>query len=1722
MGKNIAKNFVLTFYTTIPARIGEATNPGPPQIDQFRIGFVNPTTVLHRQSAISDLDVDILGMAETSATKPVQLQVQAQLKRYGITSHWSMPVDNHRSMINEQISLRGVAAGVAFVGRIPIRTLRDPLPTTVMQSSRVLLAYAQFGATTILTAVFYGLAAGNEQAKEETNNLLEVLIEYIIAHPGPVVLMGDFNHDPESLPALQKLQNAGYTSITKIHHHLYGVDMPKTYQEATTRDLMYFSTEIAGLITDIQVLKDTEFPGHCPVIVELSLPLGGITKQMWRVPQNFMELAPSPVLLEHEYNSLPSLILQEDAMENLQRWTHKVERAVDKAIQTQHKIDPITQPNKGLPKNYQGKFSPSALRTAAFRSFAPKARVGDFEPDVEIRSIIATQQVRQVRRLQSLRRRMTKLATYEEVWDKTWQELQQEWKAVLKAPGFGQSFVQWISQTLGWPFITMELPTKAIVEGLEEAVKAQLQHTMQEDQKRAMQTRYINHQIDHQFNYDRQAFHKIREPPHQYIQALTITFDTEAVVTQQDQKFVELRASFETCPTVGTIAKTPKGEGIVLESEVDRVLFKWKHFPEIPPFEIGQMTFTTSGMQPNDIHAALKQYWQPLWNRDTQTEAQSKESWPSVATHLQQYPIPKITENFDISSLEVWKKVIKTTNSKSVPGADGWYFEEIKSLPDRAIEELIQIFQHHSFKGFDAPYMRARIIPLPKKATVDTPDQTRPITVMPTIYRLWSAVVAHQIMSQAHHVLPEGIVGFVKGRSGLKAMHKLSWHIENTRYHNNHASGLTLDLTKAFNQFPRVPVTMILEHMGVPTKYLAEWTHSLASMEKHFDHRNWISEPLKSTTGVVEGDSLSVVGMLGIAACWWYTVSMPGIHPMAYADNLSWYADNFYQHRQVLQSTIDIFELLRIPIDWNKTWVWGTSKADYRSWSMLANEILPQGHTLQPMKSAVDLGVVMQYTASKRLLKMADRIAEALKRLHRLFHQKLAIDVTAKVIQSAIWTKAFYGQELHLLGKHHFQELRSQAAKTILHMHNPGVASLALTLVQDNLDDPEVFVILNAVRAAKAMLWTLPHTEQQTFLKVATKTTGGCAKNQGPASALKGYLLRLGVQLTPEGNLLFISGATLNLIHTPFQVIRTQIRDEWLRDLPMLTTERATLRLAPMISRRLTQQILAKFPPNQRIKLMREICHAYQTQQQKQHWTGQDTDQCPYCPAVDSKRHRATQCVALQHVYAEHEEVIHQMEEFHDIHFDLPVIFCSPYQDVFVQSNHNPAETIFVPATEAFVQQQMDEGKTPIFFSDGSCFASTIPGMGLAAWAIVVGTATTPEEINRTELMGTNPQYLSSSFLTVAVDRCHGEQSSDRSELWATLKLHEKWTRTTLVTDSEYAKSSWEAVKHLTEKELVFRANSDLLIRLRRAQNNAEHDVIKVRAHTLEEPIRHTDQSFYHTLGNMVADTAAKKANNMLSPEMVKLWNHECDEIQEQLCIRQRHYHLLLAIQPVRAKLDHNNRSTRAQQMMLPSTDNPHVSLAHLLEHWSPTPCFQFDIHWPLQTSLDSPWGEEIMAEILQWWNSMEWPLTHEGDINRSGITWTEMALDFLQDRRMAIPTRHPYHPDRSLQTDLIKLKNAGLGFFHVIKSFYYMVSWLNRRMEKRLFAGLKRGQVTSLQRQGSTNVHNGLVPRPRMVQQSIVVQTISSYRQNANVRFSGLVQWPWDDDFWRGLRIGK
>ena len=1713
-----------TSYFTIPTRIGEADHPGPKEHETFAVGFVNPTTVLNRENALCALNVDLLAMAETSATKITQNQVRKNMKTRGYTTLWSLPVDSHREMLNGQESYRGVASGVAIASRLPVRPYRDPQPTEILTSSRLTFAYVQFGATTILVGSFYGLASGNDMAQQQTNNLLEYAAETMLAHPGPTMILGDFNHDLHSLPAIEKLTQAGYVSILDLHQQIYGQKMPHTYQESTTRDLMIFSTELAAAVVKIQILKDTEFPNHAPVIAHLQLPQGGLSKKIWQTPKNWMELGPNSELQSLAYDQLEPIQLSNDFEANLQMWNEKVEQTMDMAIHMQHQLNPDEQPHTKLPKAYRGRANQRKPTTQRFRTFVPRARIGDYEPDFEIRSFKTTQIVRQLRRIQSLRRRVQKLATYDQVWQRTWDGLQTEWRAIIKAKGFGEPFHHWICNALQWPFVTMTLPQMEILQAIEEAVQNYLKQKSQEDQKLRQENRWINQQIDHLYNYDRKAYASIREPPLQFIQSLTTNWQVTAIVDQIRENSLDLTQIVGNIPTIGAICRIDNHQAVVSEFGENHFQIHWIHSP--PNLVVGQLlTFQieSRGMQPSDIHRALDNYWQPIWNRDTTAESTDVHQWEEFGTILDQLDLPQINSAIDTTSLELWQQVLAQTNSQSAPGADGWHYSELKALPTKALQELIEVFNHPSFQGFPETLMLARVVPLPKKEETDTANNTRPITVLPTLYRLWSAVAAHQIMKQATGVLPDGMIGFVKGKSGFQGMYSLAWQIELAHHSHEPLSGLTLDLTKAFNQFPRIPVMMILKKMGIPPNILHQWLASLNQMQKVFDHRGWISNPAKSTTGIVEGDGLSIVGMIGIATFWMKMIEHSNIKAMAYADNLSWSSSDSSSHEYALNRTIQCFRMLRIPIDWNKTWVWGTHKTHRAMWKNIATNCLPPDQELQILHSSVDLGIVMNYSATNRLLKIADRLQSAIQRLQRLARQNYPIDVVAKLIATAVLPKAFYGQEISLLGKKHFQDIRVHAARALLGKHNAGVASLANMLASDSLEDPELYVIQNAVRASKKLLSSLSSDQRQQFYKLAAQAKGTCASTKGPASALKGYLERLGIGFSPTGTLMLLSGINVSLFDTPFPTIKKLLQEEWMRDLPILTTERKAILHAPKISRRLTRQVIKVFSVGEQRRLLQDICGTFQMQDQKAHWTGEDTDQCPFCVMKDNRKHRATSCPALQDVYDNHNHILDQMTDLNDIHFDLPVIYQSPYHDLFQQCNYLISPVEFTEASLDIVDNQLASGHIPTFFTDGSCFAPAQPEMAMAAWAIIVSNTVNPDPNEVTECLGTSLKNLSSMFTTAAVSRSHGEQTVDRAELQSILHICERWKRTRVITDSSYAQQMIAYVYNTKSKaELMMKPNSDILTRLYDALEGSEHQIIKVESHVLEGRIPKQQHDPFFLLGNYAADQAAKRANQQLAADMMQQWSEEHGQVLQEQKRLKGFFKLLLDVQEHRALLENNHKASRAQQMVLPTYHPKNKTRPQQLAEWAPEETRQYQLYWSHDIRLNGPWGEELLSAVIQWWNQLQWPIANNTNIQSSGITWGELLLDFLLDRRMNIPSRHPNSTSKKMETSLYALKHAGVAFFHIIKNFYWMIAWLNKRLKGTMLQDLKVGSVTSLQRQGSTNRHHGIKARPILTHQVEAVAAINTYRCTFPRRFTGLVAWPWNDVFWSSLHTGE
>ena len=157
-------------------------------------------------------------------------------------------------------------------------------------------------------------------------------------------------------------------------------------------------------------------------------------------------------------------------------------------------------------------------------------------------------------------------------------------------------------------------------------------------------------------------------------------------------------------------------------------------------------------MQPQHIHDALKDYWFPIWNRDQEEDAPTIMNFSEIVDRIN---LPSLCNSCDMTDLNSWLETRSCLKTSSAPGADGWRNSELKALPTKAVSELIHILSQPEFSGFDEEFMRARVVSLPKRDKVEEACHTRPITVLPSIYRWWTATFTRLIMAKGHQKLQD-------------------------------------------------------------------------------------------------------------------------------------------------------------------------------------------------------------------------------------------------------------------------------------------------------------------------------------------------------------------------------------------------------------------------------------------------------------------------------------------------------------------------------------------------------------------------------------------------------------------------------------------------------------------------------------------------------------------------------------------------------------------------------------------------------------------------------------------------------------------------------------------------------------------------------------------------------------------------------------------------------
>ncbi len=151
----------------------------------------------------------------------------------------------------------------------------------------------------------------------------------------------------------------------------------------------------------------------------------------------------------------------------------------------------------------------------------------------------------------------------------------------------------------------------------------------------------------------------------------------------------------------------------------------------------------------------------------------------------------------------------------------------------------------------------ANIVLIPKKDGADGVSDYRPISLIHSIAKIFSKLLALRLRSHMHALIPVNQSAFIKGRS----IHDNFLFVRNMtrRFHRLRRAMLIfkLDITKAFDSVRWDYLMALLQHRGFPTRWIG-WLAALLSTSTsqvllNGSPRRWI----KHGRGLRQGDPLS-------------------------------------------------------------------------------------------------------------------------------------------------------------------------------------------------------------------------------------------------------------------------------------------------------------------------------------------------------------------------------------------------------------------------------------------------------------------------------------------------------------------------------------------------------------------------------------------------------------------------------------------------------------------------------------------------------------------------------------------------------------------------------------------------------------------------------------------------------------------------------------------------
>ena len=1672
-------------------RFGEASNPGPGTL--LRCGITNPTCVSNKFDAywdlLSSVGCNIVSLSETAATATVQSNLTSKFKAKKCKILWSPPAQPLTTTTSGAVHTRGRASGVALLAKVPCRPSRLELPRDFAFSTRITHGIVQFGQSHIQIVVLYCKPVHGQQGVEFNSALMRCALDLVKVVPLPYIVMGDFNMKATQFDSWDELAAQGCRDLTQIHRDRFGTDMDPTCNGVTCPDNAILSPQLVGCVDRIQVLEPTWFATHCPVIFDVRISGHTIFQHQLRLPKSFVDLS-----------------LDDDALDNMDsdQWFNDVSSLQEWAGAVEHGVHMALVAGAGnrssLPKSFRGRCTSVKVVKSPVNSPVGKACDGSYEPSTEVLSMPCRRKVKQTRRVEALFRRVKKLSPDPQtplqscqVPNGVWLQLLGEWNAICISVAFGCSFPVWLSQFPDMDFPAYPLPSAAWLFEAFQVSKHYVECALRDDLK-IQQVRHGFAQHLDKANHCKAAFARIRGPGPPPVIELCNTICFDVLVVSHD-----CLCSHDLFASEDDLLKLDPRFPVLVNGHSCAILRVESHHALVSTacqqdwtdciFSLEQRQLVVS---PGEVASAMTKYWLPIWQKVAHPLDFLSQNLEQQSFHrfLDQIPTPPELQ-LDLRDMDIWSKCIKKLKSASARGTDGISAQELKMLPPAAIRSLAKIIDE-SQDPFGENFMIGLVAPLSKAGDqLPCPAQTRPITILPQLYRLVASVLCCQIARFFAGWAPPSITGFLPSRGAVTAALQAQYDIELSRFRAQALGGLVLDLKKCFNHISWRFAFFALLKCGVPRRFLCLWILMQSRLERFWLIGGETFLAGTGTSGLPEGDQWSVMAMVAVSIGWvtFLESQVPGDQSAkmtAYADNWGWSSLSVDLHPHLLQQTIAYTAEVGLSLDWDKTWFWTTSKSHARILDVSLAQVAPVPVTQR--LSAADLGFQMQYGLKNKLGIYQDRLHAALNRISRLSALRYPLSIKERLLQASIYPVVFHGTETKPPVQESFARLRSAAARALYgdaHTISPGVA---LLFGKTGILDPEYAFLHRLISTLRRFVARLPPEDAMDFFRIASRFHGSLGSVHGPAAALAFSLQQIGWQVTATGVIHVTGFLSFGFLSVSAQRFRRFLTLAWQYQLVQSQTCRYSWFQFPDISVCDTRAVLSEFHDKQRALLVREIAGGYQLETQKLHWSQEVTGQCPFCPAMDSRRHRLVECPLGSDIRSNFAGVLAELETEGSVIPDFPVVCVHPCVEALTLAHYQRASNPWGMAVQNALHTLHDMGLRPRFFTDGSCQFPTSPTTRYAAWAVVLDLChNDAERVHIADSCCFNAGY-SKAFQVVATDLAEGEQDILRSELLAICDVCENTDRGDVFVDSESAiLLASLAIQAQSRLEFLDREHFDVLCRIHSRRDHLDINFIKVKSHRDISSVR-DPLDRYAAMGNDIADSTAETTRDKLIPPFAAQHaKFHAELTQDKRC--------LLVVFSLHLQLfEQRGKALQGVDGSVPLVDSHNIWA--LFRDWQ----VQLSAFIMPEVNLEllsfSAFGLDIATITYQWLSCLRWPPDEVGPGTYNvGTTWVELAVDWMCYNQQFLPIlRQDQTGTLKLRTiasyaEAVELQFAGTMLEKILRNITALIP-------QQVMPSLTRKKCGSLYVLGASRYFQGFPCRIQLARQTQVVDLLQKTLQ--------------------------